>query len=122
MRRQRFVCSCVPASRFLAVALLSCSPLFAATRSVDLDANGTAESSCILNVVTSSPAKIENIVTNKSIGNAFSFVWKSAGPGFFTSSVAAPTATVTSKSTKWTWQTLSTIYSFTGSGACPNAN
>ncbi len=122
MRRHRFVRSCAPASAFLAVALLACPLAVAATRTVDLDGNGTAESSCILNVVTSSPAKIENIVTNNSVGNAFSFVWKSAGPGFFTSSVVAPTTTSPSKSTKWTWQTLSVIYSYTGSGACPGSN
>jgi hypothetical protein len=89
----------------------------AATKAVDLDGNGTAESSVTLNVLSTYPAKIENVVTNKSVGNTFTFKWANAGPGSWNGTLAAGTST--GVGTKWTWQTSSAIYSITGSN-CTN--
>ncbi len=87
----------------------------AATKQIDLDgqsANG-AESKCDLNVLSTFPVQIENVITNKALGDVFNFAWPSAGPGGFTSSVAAGTSG--GVGTKWTWTTNQTVYSFTGS-------
>src|SRR6185436_12270270 len=69
--------------------------LFAATKAVDLDgktANG-AESSCSLTVLTTFPAKVESKITNKAVGDSFSFVWPSAALGGFSGTLAPGTAT-----------------------------
>jgi len=98
--------------------MLSGVSTHAATKAVDLDKNGTAESSCALNILSTFPAKVENVVTNKAIGYAFSFNWVDAGPGGFIGNVAAP-ASSAGVGTKWTWQTSKSIYAFTGN-ACAN--
>ncbi len=88
---------------------------WAASKSVDLDgktANG-AESSVTLTILRTYPAKIENKITNKAIGDAFTFSYLSAGPGGFSSSV--PAGTSTGVGVKWTWETGSSIVSYTGS-------
>lgn len=102
------------AAGFAAACLLA-SNASAASKAVDLDlqsANG-AESSCALNVLQTFPVKIENVVTNKAIGDAFNFSWPSAGPGGFTSSATAGTSG--GVGAKWTWTTNQTVYSYTGS-------
>src|SRR4029077_10552697 len=78
----------------LAIAVFTCTSAIAATKNVDLDGNAAngAESQCELNVLQTFPVMIENRVTNKSAGDAYSFSWPSAGPGGFTSSVTAGTA------------------------------
>ena len=70
--------------------VLSGIATWAATKAVDLDKNGIAESSCALNILSTYPAKVENVVTNKAVGYAFTFSWVSAGPGGFIGSVVAP--------------------------------
>lgn len=98
----------------MALALASMRSV-AATKTVDLDgqsANG-AESKCDLNVLSSFPVQVENVVTNKAISDAFDFTWKSAGPGGFTSSAAPGTAG--GVGAKWTWSTNQSVYSYTGS-------
>jgi hypothetical protein len=97
-----------------AAMVLSAAAVFAATKTVDLDAqtvNG-AESKCDLNVLSSFPVRIENVVTNKAVGEAFDFTWKSAGPAGFTSSVTA--GTTGGVGAKWVWTTNQTVYSYTG--------
>ncbi|HEX6850853.1 MAG TPA: hypothetical protein VF139_05540, partial [Candidatus Polarisedimenticolaceae bacterium] len=91
----------------------------AATKTVDLDAQSTngSESQCDLNVLSTFPVKVENVVTNKAVGNAFDFSWKSAGPGGFTSSAAA--GSTGGVGAKWTWTTNQTVYSYTGNN-CAN--
>ena len=92
---------------------------FAASKTVDLDGrpdNG-AESRCDLNVLSTFPVKVENVVTNKAVGNAYDFSWPSAGPGGFTSSATAGTAG--GVGAKWTWTTNQSVFSYTGN-SCPN--
>jgi hypothetical protein len=98
-------------------ALIGGIVAWAATKGVDLDGNGTAESSVALNILQSFPAKIQNVVTNKAVGDSFTFKWPSAGPGGFNSTLA--TGTSTGVGTIWTWQTSQAVYSFTGS-TCAN--
>ena len=92
---------------------------WAASKSVDLDGKTTngAESTVTLTVVTTYPVKIENKVTNKAIGDAFSFNYASAAPGGFSSNL--PAGTSTGVGVKYTWQTGSTVVSYTGT-ACGN--
>ena len=92
---------------------------WAASKSVDLDGKTTngAESSVALTVVTTYPVKIENKVTNKAIGDAFSFNYASAAPGGFSSNI--PAGTSTGVGVKYTWQTGSTVVSYTGT-TCTN--
>jgi len=100
-------------------ALLTSIGAHAATKTLDLDgnaANGT-ESQCDLSVLQTFPVKIENKVTNKSGGDAFSFVWPSAGPGGFTSSVTA--GTPGGVGAKWVWTTNQSVFSYTGN-SCAN--
>jgi hypothetical protein len=94
------------------------APTFGASKSLDLDGNAAngAESRCDLNVITTFPVKVENVVTNKSVGNAYDFSWPSAGPGGFTSSAAAGTAG--GVGAKWTWTTNQSVFSYVGS-TCP---
>jgi hypothetical protein len=82
----------------LPLALLlaaSSMPVAAATKTIDLDAQSTngAESKCDLNVLQTFPVQIENVVTNKAVGDAFNFSWPSAGPGGFSSASAPGTLT-----------------------------
>ena len=91
--------------------------VFAATKAVDLDGKTTngAESSCSLTVLTTFPAKVESKITNKAVGDSFSFVWPSAALGGFSGTLAPGTAT--GVGTKLVWTTSQTIYAFTGN-AC----
>jgi len=102
----------------VAIAALSVSmcslAVYAATKTVDLDAqtaNG-AESKCDLNVLSTFPVQIENVVTNKAVGDAFEFTWASAGPGGFRSSVTPGTAG--GVGARWVWSTNQTVYAYTG--------
>jgi hypothetical protein len=96
-------------------ALLTGVGANAATTNVDLDGNAAngAESQCELNVLDTLPVQFENKVTNKSGGDAFSFVWPSAGPGGFTSSVTPGSAG--GVGAKWVWTTNQSVFSYTGS-------
>jgi len=101
----------------IAALVVSLSPLAvrAATKTVDLDAqtaNG-AESKCDLNVLSTFPVQIENVVTNKAVGDAFEFTWASAGPGGFRSSVTSGTAG--GVGARWIWTTNQSVYAYTGS-------
>ena len=102
-----------------ALFLLSVGTASAATKTVDLDAQPTngAESKCDLNVLSTFPVRIENVVTNKAVDQAFEFTWKSAGPGGFTSSLAP--GTVGGVGARWTWTTNQTVYAYTGTD-CEN--
>jgi stigma-specific protein Stig1 len=97
----------------------SVSAVVAATKTVDLDAQPTngAESKCELNVLSSFPVRIENVVTNNAVGEGFEFKWFSAGPGGFISSVAP--GTVPGVGTRWTWTTNQTVYAYSGNN-CEN--
>ena len=101
------------------VAPLTCIGARAATKTLDLDANPAngAESQCDLNVLQTFPVMVENRVTNKSGGDAFGFVWPSAGPGGFTSSVTA--GTPGGVGAKWVWTTNQSVFSYTGN-SCAN--
>ena len=101
------------------MTLLTSVGAHAASKAVDLDGNPAngAESQCDLNVLQTFPVMIENKVTNKSGGDAFSFTWPSAGPGGFTSSVTAGTAG--GVGAKWVWTTNQSIFSYTGN-SCAN--
>ena len=96
-------------------AILTCWPATATTKTVNLDGNSANgnESQCDLNVLQTFPVKIENKITNRAVGAAFSFAWNSAGPAGFKSSVVA--GTTAGKGIKWTWTTNQPVYSFTGS-------
>src|SRR5258706_11140553 len=103
----------------IAATMLSGIGARAATKAVDLDGNAAngAESQCGLNVLQTFPVQIENTVTNKAGGDAFSFSWPSAGPGGFTSSVTAGTAG--GVGAKWIWTTNQSVFAFTGT-SCVN--
>src|SRR5262245_43768809 len=100
------------------LAMLSAAAL-ASTQNVDLDGQSSngSESKVDLNVLSSFPVKIENVVTNKAVGFSFDFSWLSAGPGGFSSSCALGTAA--GVGAKWTWTTNQAVFSYTGS-SCPN--
>lgn len=95
------------------------SLVLGADKNIDLDGRTTNgnESVTSLTVVTTFPVKIKNKVTNKAIGDAFTFQWLSAGPGGFKSSL--PAGTSTGVGAAWTWETTQNVYSFTGN-ACTN--
>src|SRR5262245_8977362 len=88
-----------------------------ADKTMDLDGRTTngSESTASLTVVTTFPVKIKNKVTNKAIGDSFTFNWFSAGPGGFASSL--PAGTSTGVGAAWTWETTQNVFSFTGA-AC----
>ena len=94
-------------------------PVAAATKTIDLDAQTTngAESKCDLNVLQTFPVQVENVITNKAVGDAFNFNWPSAGPGGF-SSASAP-GTLTGVGARWVWTTNQTVYAYTGT-SCAN--
>ena len=93
-------------------------PAAAASKNVDLNGDGTAESPVSLTVVTSTPPiKIQNKITNKAVGQGFTFQWPSAGPGGFSSRLANGTSA--GVGAIWTWETLQQVYSFTGN-SCTN--
>ena len=79
---------------------------------MDLDGRPGAESAVDLNVLQTAPPRLESKVTNRTNGDAFSFSWKSAGPGGFTSST--PAGRTTGVGAKWVWSTNQTVYAFTG--------
>jgi hypothetical protein len=92
---------------------------WAASKSVDLDGKTTngAESSVALTILRTYPPKVENKITNKAVGDAYTFSYVSAGPGGFSGSLPAGTTAGVGK--KWTWETGSSIVSYTGS-TCAN--
>jgi hypothetical protein len=102
------------------VAMLGGLAAWAASKAVDLDNNGVAESTVALNILSTSPARIENVVTNKAVGYSYTFSWYNSGPGGFKGTLGVGTAT--GVGTKWTWQTSQAIYSITGNscGTSPN--
>jgi hypothetical protein len=114
LSRMQLTCGAI-----LSAVSLLVTPAQAATKTVDLDGNPAngAESQCDLNVLQTFPVKIENKVTNKAIGDAYTFSWKSAGPGGFTSSITPGSAG--GVGAKWVWTTNQTVYSYTGS-TCAN--
>ncbi|MCI0566732.1 MAG: hypothetical protein L0Z52_00900, partial [Acidobacteria bacterium] len=91
--------------------------VFAATKAVDLDGKTTngAESSCSLTVLTTFPAKVESKITNKAVGDSYTFAWKSGALGGFSGTLAP--GTTTGVGTKLVWTTSQTIYAFVGN-AC----
>jgi len=105
----------------LALLLLAASsvPVAAATQNIDLDAQSAngAESKIDLNVLQTFPVQIENVVTNKTLGDIFTFGWPSAGLGGFSSSLAP--GTLGGVGVRWTWTTNQTVYAFTGT-SCVN--
>jgi hypothetical protein len=107
-----------PFAALLVATLLDHGIGRAATQPVDLDAlpaNG-AESMCSTDVLQTFPVKIQNKVTNRSNGDAFTFAWPSAGPGGFTSSVTA--GTTNGVGAIWVWTTDQSVIGFTGN-SCP---
>jgi hypothetical protein len=102
----------------LIVLLFTIRTLDAATQPVDLDAlaANAAESMCSTNVLNPFPVSIENKVTNRTNGDAFTFDWPSAGPGGFRSSVTA--GTTNGVGAIWVWTTDQSLFGFTGS-SCP---
>src|SRR4029077_10349781 len=82
-----------------------------------LNGDGTAESPVSLTVVSTFPVKIQNKITNKAVGQAFTFQWPSAGPGGFSSRLAPGTSG--GVGAIWTWQTTQQVYSYTGT-SCTN--
>ena len=103
---------------FLLLAVSSL-PVIAATKNIDLDAQSAngAESKVDLNVLQTFPVQIENVVTNKTLGDIFTFGWPSAGLGGFSSSLAPGTAT--GVGVRWVWTTNQTVYSYSGT-SCVN--
>src|SRR5262245_21018229 len=101
-----------------AAMLLSLRIAGAATEPVDLDAlpANAAESMCSTNVLNPFPVRIENKVTNRTNGDAFTFEWWSAGPGGFRSSVAP--GTTNGVGATWVWTTDQSLFGFTGN-SCP---
>jgi hypothetical protein len=104
----------------IGTALIGGLAVRAASKAVDLDANGIAESTAALNILSTSPARIETVVTNKAVGYSFTFSWYNAGPGGFKGTLGA--GTTGGVGTKWTWQTSQALYSLTGNncGTSPN--
>lgn len=94
--------------------LLFHSTAHSATQPVDLDAlpANAAESMCSTDLLNPFPVRIQNKVTNRTGGDAFTFSWPSAGPGGFTSSVAA--GTTAGVGATWVWTTDQSIVGFTG--------
>jgi len=90
-----------------------------ASKAINLDARAanSAESAVALDILTTFPPKVQNKVTNRAVGDSYSFNWVSAGPGGFSSRLG--TGTTAGVGAQWVWQTSQTIYSFTGS-ACAN--
>ena len=114
MRNLRYLLL-LPAAIML-VAGGSAGRAIAADQNVDLNGDATKESDCKLTVLNNYPAKVENKITNKAVGQAFSFNWVSAGPGGFSSTVGNTTNPGNSNGVGaiWDWQTNQQIYSFTG--------
>lgn len=114
LRTSPLLCAC-------ALLLLACGIANAATQPVDLDAQAVngAESACELNVLASFPVQIENKVTNRTAGDAFTFSWPSAGPGGFSSSVTPGTAG--GVGAKWVWTTNQSVFAFTGASCVTDA-
>ena len=94
--------------------LVTSGPALAATKTLDLDGNAAngAESQCDLNVLQTFPVQVENKVTNRTGGDAYTFVWPSAGPGGFTSSLTP--GTTGGVGAKWVWTTNQSVFAYTG--------
>ena len=114
MKRERYQSASIHVCCFLIAVGAWLVPVFGADKNVDLDGRTTngAESNVSLAVVTTFPVKIKNKVTNKAIGDSFTFNYLSAGPGGFASSL--PAGTSTGVGAAWTWETTQNVYSYTG--------
>lgn len=101
------------------VDLGSAGPARATDKNVNLDGVAGNESVVSLSVISNSPVKIRNKITNKAVGYAFTFSWPSAGPGGFSSAAGSATSpgTASGVGATWEWTTTSVVYSYTG-GAC----
>jgi hypothetical protein len=108
---------CSVAIGVLSFAIASGSGLFAATKYLDLDGNPAngAESQCDLNVLQTFPVMVESRVTNRAVGDSYTFSWPSAGPGGFTSSMTP--GSTGGVGVTWTWTTNQSVFAFTG-GSC----
>lgn len=102
-----------------AIGIAVVSIALAATKAINLDSRSTnaAESAVALNILSSFPARVEDKVTNRAVGNSYTFKWPSAGPGGFTSQLQV--GTTAGVGVTWVWQTAQTIYSVTGT-SCAN--
>lgn len=109
---------------FLTISAFAGTPARSADKNVNLDGPTGNESNVSTNVVTTSPVKIKNKVTNKAVGQAFRFNWPSAGPGGFSSEAgnASRPGSTSGVGAVWTWETTQQVFSFTGSLSCPNTN
>ena len=107
VRMKRLFVYCLVAAIALPAAPLG----LAAEKDIDLDSNPLTgqESSVETNVLQSFPVEIENVITNNSPGTAFTFRWPGAGPGGFDSVLTIGPDV----GTKWTWTTVSQVYSIT---------
>jgi hypothetical protein len=103
------------------VALAAFLGASGASKSVDLDGNAAngAESLCELNVLATFPVQIEDKVTNRTGGDAYTFSWPSAGPGGFTSSITP--GTTGGVGSKWVWTTNQSVFAYTGATCSTDA-
>ena len=103
--------TCVRAAA-IALLLIGGAVSLAATQGIDLDGDAAAESRCDLNVLSTFPVRIENVVTNAAVGEGFEFNWVSAGPGGFSASV--PPGTTEGVGAVWEWTTNQAVFTFVG--------
>ncbi len=98
-------------------ALLAAVPARSAAKAVDLDGNPAngAESTCELNVLQTFPVQIQTKITNRAVGDSYTFSWPSAGPGGFRSSLTP--GSTGGVGAIWTWTTNQSVVSFSG-GTC----
>src|SRR5688572_13626692 len=93
----------------LAGALGLAPLMMAADQSINLDENSAngSESRVSTKVLSTYPVRIENTVYNNAAGQSFTFLWPGAGPGGFSSFLAAGPGV----GTIWTWTTVYQVYS-----------
>ncbi len=96
------------------MALPLAPPAGTAEQQIDLDGNplNGNESKVQTNVLQTFPVEVENIIFNNAVGAGFSIDWGGAGPGGLMSTVAGGPDV----GTKWTWSTVSQVYSITSPG------
>jgi hypothetical protein len=82
---------------------------------IDLDGNplNGNESTVETNVLQSFPVQIENVIFNNATGSEYSFSWPGAGPGGFDAILTAGPGV----GTKWTWTTVSQVYTIVSPAA-----
>ncbi len=102
---------------FFLIAVLAmplAPPAGTAEQRIDLDGNplNGKESTVQTNVLQSFPVEVENIIFNNAGGAGFTFEWPGAGPGGFQSLLTSGPDV----GTKWTWTTVSQVYSITSTG------